>query len=142
MATATIPLQLPEFLYQRLKRAADLTHRSVEDIAVTTLEAVLPSTPDLPPAIADELAAMHLFSDEALWVAATPSFSPSEEQRLAQLNAAAGERDLTPAEDAAQQTLIAAYRRSVLRRAKAMAILAQRGHRLPITAPVSQNAGK
>ena len=77
---------------------------------------------------------MHLFSDEALWAATAPSFSPTEEYRLNQLNAAAGERDLTPAEEAEQQSLIAAYHRSVLRRAKALAILAQRGHRVPLTA--------
>lgn len=133
MAT-TIAVHLPESFVQKLKRAADLTHRSVEDIAVTSLEAALPSAQNLAPDIADELAAMHLFSDEALWAATAPSFSPTEEYRLNQLNAAAGERDLTPAEEAEQQSLISAYRRSVLRRAKALALLAQRGHRVPVTA--------
>ena len=133
MAT-TIPVQIPEALFRKLKRAADLTHRSVEDIAVTSLEAALPSASNLPHDIANELAAMHLFSDEALWAAAASSFSPAEEHRLNQLNTAAGERDLTPAEDAEQQSLIAAYRRAVLRRAKALAVLAQRGHRIPLTA--------
>ena len=60
MAT-TIPVQIPEALFQKLKRAADLTHRLVEDIAVTSLEAALPSASNLPPDIANELAAMHLF---------------------------------------------------------------------------------
>jgi hypothetical protein len=106
----------------------------VEDVTVTSLEAALPAAPTLPLDIANELAAMHLFSDEALWAATAPSFSPTEEYRLNQLNAAAGERDLTPAEEAEQQSLITAYHRSVLRRAKALAILAQRGHRVPITA--------
>jgi hypothetical protein len=129
---AMIPVQLPDVLFQRLKRAAELTHRSVEDIAITTLEAALPPTPDVPDEIADELAAMHLFSDDALWAATAPGFSASEECRLAQLNGAAGERELTPAEDTEQQRLIGAYRRAVLRRAKALAILAQRGHRIPI----------
>ncbi len=133
MTISMVPVQLPEPLVERLKRAADLTHRSVEEIAAASLEAVLPPAPNLPPDIADELAAMYLFSDEALWAAAAPSFSPSEEQRLDQLNAAAGERGLTPAEEAEQQSLIAAYRRSVLRRAKALAILAQRGHDIPVT---------
>lgn len=132
--TTTIAVYLPESLVQKLKRAADLTHRSVEDIAVTSLEAALPSAQNLSPDIADELAAMHLFSDEALWAATAPSFSPTEEYRLNQLNAAAGERDLTPAEEAEQQSLISAYQRSVLRRAKALALLAQRGHRVPVTA--------
>ena len=133
MAT-TIAVHLPESLVQKLKRAADLTHRSVEEIAITSLEAALPSAQNLSPDIADELAAMHLFSDEALWAATAPSFSPTEEYRLNQLNAAAGERDLTPAEEAEQQSLIRAYQRSVLRRAKALALLAQRGHRIPVTA--------
>jgi hypothetical protein len=125
---ATVAVQIPESLFHKLKRAADLTHRSVEDIAVTSLEAALPSARNLPPEIDDELAAMHLFSDEALWAATAPSFSLTEEYRLNQLNTAAGERDLTPAEEAEQQSLITAYQRSVLRRAKALAILAQRGH--------------
>jgi hypothetical protein len=134
MATTTIAVHIPESLFLKLKRAADLTHRSVEDVTVTSLEAALPAAPNLPPDIANELTAMHLFSDEALWAATAPSFSPTEEHRLTQLNAATGERDLTPAEEAEQQSLITAYQRSVLRRAKALAILAQRGHRVPLMA--------
>ena len=134
MATTTIAVHIPESLFLKLKRAADLTHRSVEDVTVTSLEAALPAEPNLPPDIANELTAMHLFSDEALWAATAPSFSPTEEYRLTQLNTATGERDLTPAEEAEQQSLITAYQRSVLRRAKALAILAQRGHRVPLMA--------
>jgi len=128
MSTATMPVQLPVSLVQRLERAAEMTRRSVEDIAATTLEAALPSSPNLPPEIADELAAMHLFSDEALRAAVEPSLSPAEERRLEQLNIAAGDRGLTQAEKSEQEKLIVAYRRSVLRRAQALAILAQRGH--------------
>ena len=125
---ATIAIHIPETLFYKLKRTAELTHRSVEDVTVTSLEAALPVLQNLPPDVADELAAMHLFSDEALWAATAPSLSPTEEYRLNQLNTAAGERALTPAEEAEQQSLITAYHRSVLRRAKALAILAQRGH--------------
>jgi hypothetical protein len=132
MASTMIPVQLPESLFQRLKCAADLTHRSVEELAAAALEAALPLPPALPPDIANELAAMHLFSDEALWAATAPSFSATEEERLNQLNMAAAERTLTPAESTEQHSLITAYRRAVLRRAKACAILAQRGHRLPV----------
>src|SRR5262245_54584944 len=111
MAATTIAVHIPESLFHKLKRAADLTHRSVEDVTVTSLEAALPVAPDLPLDIANELTAMHLFSDEALWVATAPSFSPTEEYRLAQLNAAAGERALTQAEAAEQQSLIVSYQR-------------------------------
>lgn len=132
MVATTIAVHIPEPLFQKLKRAADLTHRSVEDVTITSLEAALPSAQNLPPDIANELAAMHLFNDEALWAATAPSLSPTEEYRLNQLNAAAGERDLTPAEEAEQQSLIAAYHWSVLRRAKALALLVQRRHRVPV----------
>jgi hypothetical protein len=79
----------------------------------------------------DELAAMNMFSDEALWAAAEPSLSPAEQRRLSQLNRSAEDRPLTKAEEAEQRQLLLAYHRSVLRRAKALAILAQRGHPLP-----------
>lgn len=144
MRTTTIAIELPEPLFRRLKRAADLTHRSVEEIAATSLEAVLPPASNLPPDIANELATMYLFSDEALWAATEPSLSPAEERRLSQLNSATGERELTSAEESEQQYLIAAFQRSVLRRAKALAILAQRGHSIPVAteAKVPGNAGK
>jgi hypothetical protein len=141
MITTMIPVQLPESLFQRLKRAAELTHRSVEELAAATLEAVLPLAPDVPPEIAHELTAMHLFSDEALWAATAPSLSPTEETRLTQLNSAATERALTRPEQAEQHSLITAYHRSVLRRAKALALLAQRGHWLPLTPESSTDHG-
>lgn len=134
MNTTMIPVRLPEPVFRKLKRAADLTHRSVEEIATTSLEAVLLSPANLPTDVADELAALHLFSDEALWAAAEPSLSAFEERRLDQLNRGAGQQELTPAEQVEQQTLIAAYHRSILRRAQALALLSQRGHRIPLAA--------
>lgn len=131
MAATTVPIDLPEALFLRLKRAAELTHRSVEDLAATTLEAALPLATDLPLEIAQELAAMHVFSDDALWEATVPSLAPTEAVQLRQLNRAAGERSLTPVEQAHQERLIMAYRYAVLRRAQALALLAQRGHSLP-----------
>jgi hypothetical protein len=129
---ATIAVHIPESLFHKLKRVADLTHRSVEDVTVRSLEAALPVEQNLPLDVANELAAMHLFSDEALWAATAPSLTPTEEYRLNQLTTMAGERNLTPAEEAEQQSLITTYHRSVLRRAKALAILAQRGHSIPV----------
>jgi hypothetical protein len=77
MAATTSAVHIPESLFHKLKRAADLTHHSVEDTTVTSLEAPLPMTPDLPLDIANERATMRLFSDEALWALIVPSFSPT-----------------------------------------------------------------
>jgi len=134
MATGVVNIQLPEPIFRKLQQAAELTHRSVEDVLVMTVNAILPESPDLPGDLANELAAMQLLSDDALWAATEPSMSSAEQRRLSQLNHAAGERPLTAAEAAEQMQLLAAYHRSVLRRAKAFAVLAQRGH------PISTDA--
>lgn len=130
MSSAMVSIDLPERLFQKLKRVADLTHRSVEEVAATSLEVALPTDQNLPADLADELAAMRLFSDDALWAATSPSLTPTEEQQLLHLNVAAGERELSSEETAEQQRLIDAYQRSVIRRAQALAILAQRGHNI------------
>ncbi len=132
MTIQTVSVQLPRPVFLKLKRAAELAHRSVEDVLVATVNAALVEPAGLPPDLANELAAMHLFSDDALWAAAKPSLSPTEQYRLSQLNHKAGERSLTEAEKVEQEQLLAAYHRSVLRRAKSLAILSQRGHPLPL----------
>jgi hypothetical protein len=124
----TVTLTLPDSVLSKLNRAAELTHRSVDEIVAATVEAALTAHVDLPAELEAELAAMRLFSDEALWAATYPSMSAFEQQRLAQLNEAAQDHALTPAEQAEQQSLLRAYNRSILRRAQALAILKQRGH--------------
>ena len=139
MTVQTVSVGLPKSVFLKLERAAQLTRRSVEEVLASTVNAALVEPPDLPTDLANELAALHLFSDEALQAAAQPSLSPSEQLRLSQLNDLAGKRPLTPAEAAEQADLLTAYHRSVLRRAKALAILAQRGHPLPAVSESSDD---
>lgn len=63
MLEQTITVTLPELLIHRLQRVAALTYRTVDDVVDTALAA--PS--DLPSDLADEIAAMALFTDDALW---------------------------------------------------------------------------
>ncbi|MBN1429365.1 MAG: hypothetical protein JXB07_13410 [Anaerolineae bacterium] len=128
MASQTVSVGLPKSVFMKLDRVAELTHRSVEDVLAATVDAVLVAPAGLPTDLANELAAMQVFSDEALWAAAQPSLSPAEQTRLSQLNHTAGERSLTAAEASEQEYLLVAYNSSVLRRAQALAILHQRGH--------------
>ncbi len=126
-----VSVQVPEPIYRRLRRVAELTYRSVEDVLTTTVDAALPAAPDLPSDLADDLAAMVMFSDDVLWTATESSLSAAEQRRLRQLTHAGGRRSLSVAESAEMQRLLDMYDRSVLRRAKALAILAQRGYELP-----------
>ena len=76
MATQTVSVGLPKSIFIKLERVAELTHRSVEDVLAATLDAALLAPADLPDDLANELVAMQMFSDEALWAAAQPSLSP------------------------------------------------------------------
>jgi hypothetical protein len=131
MSSQTVNIQVPEPLFQRLQRVAQKTHRTVEDVLATTINVALPLESDLPIELADELAAMTLFSDQALWAATATSFAPAQQKRVEQLTEFGDQRALTASETAELAQLLEAYDRSLLRRAHALAILAQRGHQLP-----------
>ena len=124
-------VRVPEPLYRRLERAAALTHRSVADVLASTIAIALPPMSDLPEALADELAGMSWLSDEALRAAAQPTFTPEQQKRLSGLNNLEDDRPLAEIEQAERAALLAEYERSVLRRAQAFAVLAQRGHPAP-----------
>lgn len=128
MLEQTITVRLAPPLIAKLKRAAELTYRSVDEVLANTINATLIAPPGLPDDLAGELAAMRLLSDRALQAATHPSLAPAQQYRLRQLNHAAGTRALAPTEAAEQTALLAAHHRSVLRRAQALAILAERGY--------------
>jgi hypothetical protein len=131
----TITVTLPEVTFQRLEQAAQLAHRSVDEMLATTIDAILAVSPQL----ANEWAAMHLLSDEALWQATQPTFTPAEQKRLRELNHWAGERELSTQEMREQAALLEAYQRSIVRRSQAIAILKLRGHSIPQDIPAYPN---
>jgi hypothetical protein len=88
-AGKTVTVELPESAFRRLKRASELTYRPVNEILVSAIDAALIAPPNFPIELAEELGALNLLSDEALWATAQPSFSPTEQYRLQQLNHAA-----------------------------------------------------
>ncbi len=130
MLDQTITVKLPEPLLHRLQRVAQLTYRSVDDIIVSAVDTTLYTSPHLPPELADEIAAMALFKDDALLAAAESSITPAQQRRLGQLTQASKERTLDPPESAELDHLIDLYDKAVLRRGHALALLAQRGYQL------------
>jgi hypothetical protein len=136
MSTGTISVQVPEPVFRRLERVAAVTHRSVADVLTTSVNLALPRISDLSDDLADELAAMSMLSDEALW-AAESAFSPAQQRQLEQLSHAGGLRTLSGIEAAELKQLVDLQDRSVLRRAQAFAILAHRGYNLPDQANLS-----
>ena len=131
VAITKIPVDVPEPLYLRLRNIAAVAQRSIEEILASAVSIALPPSPDLPDGIADELAEMIWLSDEALWTATNPTFTPEQQARLSTLNDLVDERRLNPQEKTEQDQLMIAYERSVLRRAQAFSILRRRRHQIP-----------
>ena len=124
----TVNVSIPEPLFERLQRMAARTFRPIEEVLSSTLDLALPIDPDLPQDIADELTAMSFFSDEALQAAAQSSIAPAQAQRLRQLVHDGGERALSVAEQTEMGAALQLHDVAVLRRARALAVLVQRGH--------------
>jgi hypothetical protein len=127
----TVSIEIPDNLYRQLQRLADLMHRPVEELVIQTLAAGSPDVGALPADLAAELETMANYSDDALLAATKPSISAAERSRLEQLNQLANEQQLSQAEAAEQSELLAAWLRSLARRAHAFSILQLRGHPLP-----------
>ncbi len=67
----------------------------------------------------------------ALRAASRPTFTVEQQRKLQALNDLEDERPLTEDEQAERAGLLAEYERSMLRRAQAFAVLAQRGYSVP-----------
>ncbi len=81
MDTETITLQVPKLIYEQYKQRAKNSHRSIEDELLKVVSEAAPSK-DLPPKLAEEIKAMELFSDKALWKAARSRLPATELNQL------------------------------------------------------------
>jgi len=131
MSLATVPVDVPQHVYVRLKNSAAIAKRTVEDVLTSAVSIALPPSPDLPEDLANELAEMIWLSDEALWRVTTPTFTAEQQKRLAELNHRVALDELTSEETREQQALLTAYEHSVLIRSQPFNILNRRGHEIP-----------
>jgi hypothetical protein len=68
MPNQTIPLQLPDAIYQRLQQVAHATNHSIEEVLLQTIRGNLPpSLDDLSPELHCVVADLQEMSNEALW---------------------------------------------------------------------------
>lgn len=128
MAAQTITLNVPAPLYQKLKRRADATLRTVEDELLTMVATAAPLVDELPQDLEDAISPMALLDDEALWRAARTHISADAAERMEELHTRRRREGLTGEETQALAMLVAQYERSMLVRAQAAALLKQRGH--------------
>ena len=132
MTTDTVAIQVPQAVYRRLERLAQLTRRPLESLIVQALSSNLPPLPDdLPAAQRDALVALEGLSDDELWAVTRSAMPQRDQERFAALRDQRLAGTLDPAEEAALDQFAQAADLLTLRKAYAAVLLRWRGHQLP-----------
>jgi hypothetical protein len=128
MGFQTVTLQLPETIYQLVRRTAKAVKRPMKEVLVTILKSSLPSLEGVPPEITSELTKLEYLSDKQLWAAARGTLPRPQQRRLSSLLRKNQAGKLAKAEQQALDELISQSERLMLRKARAYALLKWRGY--------------
>jgi plasmid stability protein len=128
MAVQPLTLNVPEPLYARLKQRAEQASRSVEDETLDFLAEALPEADELPAGLAEAASQLTVLDDEALWQAARNRLASELSVRLEELHLKRQREGLSEVEAGMLASLMPQYERAMLVRARAAALLHQRGH--------------
>jgi hypothetical protein len=131
MTTNTVAVQIPESLYHRLEQAAIKLQKPVENLLVETLQAALFTVDEIPEQIQAEIAILDNLDETALHDIAASEMIPQDQEMIEQLLDLQGFRPLSDEETDQLNRLRNEYGRVLLRKARAFALLAERGHPLP-----------
>jgi hypothetical protein len=127
MTTSTVNVPVTYELYQRLKQAARWQDKSVETVLSETLESVLPAQESVPMAISQEMNELASLPTAQLLQVAREVMRDADQAAIEQLVDWQAIRVLTAAEQQRLANLQAEYERILLRKARAFALLAERG---------------
>lgn len=134
MTTQVVNIALPEDIYQRLRDAATLAQRPLEDVIFQTIRGNLPPVlADLAPEHRGLVADLQRLGDDALWAIGKEALPTGQWRRHQHLLHEGEQGTPTPAEAAELAGLREATDRFVTRRSYALALLKWRGHTLPAT---------
>lgn len=126
--TETVTLTLPPPLYDQLQKRASQSHRSIEEEALEVLAVAIPAENALPTDLAAEVDALRQLDDSALLRTATRRLADAVATQLEQLHLKQRREGLSAAEAESLAALVRQYERNMLLRAKAVAVLKERGH--------------
>jgi hypothetical protein len=129
---ATVTLQIPDLIYQRLVNTAHATGRSLEEIMLHALKVGSPPDWDnVPDEFKANLAALDRLEDEALWKIATARKTAKEMAQYSELLERNQNGSLSQAEKLELVELRSQADCFMLRKAQAAALLHWRGHHVP-----------
>ena len=118
---------VPQETYEPFRQHAERARRSVEEAVVEAMQAVLTDDESGAEERRTVLAALAALDTAALWQFVRRGAETEDVLVLTALNEKRGREGPTPAEESAVRELIRHHDRAVLMRAKALALLRQRG---------------
>ncbi|MEW5985350.1 MAG: hypothetical protein AB1791_01805 [Chloroflexota bacterium] len=128
----SLTISLPETVYRRLQRAAEMAGKPVDEIAVRTIQDSLPPLLDtIPIRYQDELRTMEKLSDDELWQVARSVAEAKTQRRHSLLLQKNTQGNLTDREREMLVELRMAADRLMVRKAYAYLLLKWRGYRVP-----------
>jgi len=134
MTTATVTLNIPEPIYQRLVRTAEATKQPLETVMLRALQiGSPPNWDDVPDEFQADLAALDRLDDGALWQIARSQKTKEEMERYDVLLDKNASDNLTNSERLELKTLRQESDRFMLKKAQAAPLLRWRGHSVPIS---------
>lgn len=128
MTARTITLTIPEGLYSRAEHAAQRLRRSVDEVLLKAVETALPTEATLPTELAQTLDSLMFMNDAALWEAAKSTLATEQSAQLETLVSESKQRLLTADEQRQLDSLVSAFQRVMVVRAKAAVLLKTRGY--------------
>jgi len=128
MITETVTLHLPEPLYRRIQRTAQIMRQPIEDFLLDAVTTALPLLDDLPPELVNDMTTLMTLNDAALWRSARQTMSQSHQERMEFLMHTREQGALSHKEQRELDKLLHEYERIVTIRAQAAVLLQQRGY--------------
>lgn len=129
MPDQKITVTLPDSVYERIKKTAQATSLSSEDVIKQTVSLLLPAfESDIPANLRLSLSKLSLLNDLQLWKTANYSMPDSDQSKLEKLAEIQKHRGLTEEENLELDHLMTEAQEIMLLKAEARRLLAQRGH--------------
>ncbi len=131
MSHPALTLELPEDIYERIRRAAKGMNQPMEKALVNIVRAATPSLERVPAEYHAELEALEDLGDEELWKISRSRLAPAKQRRLERLLDKNQRAELNDREKHTLGEMRADADRLMLQRSYAALLLKYRGHQLP-----------
>ena len=131
MSHPVLKVELPEDLYERVRRAAKGMNQPVEKALVNIVRAATPSLEKVPVEYRAELEAIEDLGDDELWRISQSHPAPATQRRLERLLDKNQRGELTAPRATSIERAARGGDRLMLLRSYAALLLKYRGHRVP-----------